>query len=227
MEGAPRVASRRRGTPCRAPQSRRRPGRTRARNRPPRAGRHQLPQVRRWPRLLLRVPAAHPPRLPRRAARGRRRGARPAFLPQALRLRRVRAGAAPRPARGARKPGRLQRALPGLGGRPAAAVSQALRRAGRTMSGAGKVYLVGAGPGAPDLLTLRAARLIESADVVLHDALVHAEVLALARGRLIDVGKRYGKVSTEQRFIDRVLVAAARSHALVVRLKGGDPMLFG
>jgi len=91
----------------------------------------------------------------------------------------------------------------------------------------GKVYLVGAGPGAPDLLTLRAARLIESADVVLHDALVHPEVLALARGRLVDVGKRYGKVSTEQRFTNRALVAAARSHALVVRLKGGDPMLFG
>ena len=95
------------------------------------------------------------------------------------------------------------------------------------MSPVGKVYLVGAGPGAPDLLTLRAARLIAAADVVLHDALVHPEVLALARGRLVDVGKRWGKVSTEQRFIDRALVAAARSHALVVRLKGGDPMLFG
>ncbi len=91
----------------------------------------------------------------------------------------------------------------------------------------GKVYLVGAGPGAPELLTLRAARLIATADVVLHDALVHPEVLALARGRLVDVGKRYGKVSTEQRFINRTLVAAAQTHALVVRLKGGDPMLFG
>jgi uroporphyrin-III C-methyltransferase len=91
----------------------------------------------------------------------------------------------------------------------------------------GKVYLVGAGPGAPDLLTLRAARLVEAADVVLHDALVHPDVLALARGRLVDVGKRYGKVSTEQRFINRALVEAARQHALVVRLKGGDPMLFG
>ncbi len=91
----------------------------------------------------------------------------------------------------------------------------------------GKVYLVGAGPGAPDLLTLRAARLVAAADVVLHDALVHPEVLALARGRLVDVGKRYGKVSTEQRFINRTLIAAAQTHALVVRLKGGDPMLFG
>jgi uroporphyrin-III C-methyltransferase len=92
----------------------------------------------------------------------------------------------------------------------------------------GKVYLVGAGPGAPDLLTLRAARLLASADVVLHDALVHPETLALAaRARLVDVGKRYGKVSTEQRFIHRALIEAARKHAIVVRLKGGDPMLFG
>ena len=91
----------------------------------------------------------------------------------------------------------------------------------------GKVHLVGAGPGAPDLLTLRAARLIAAADVVFHDALVHPEVLALSRGRLVDVGKRYGKVSTEQRFINRALVEAARHHDLVVRLKGGDPMIFG
>jgi uroporphyrin-III C-methyltransferase len=91
----------------------------------------------------------------------------------------------------------------------------------------GKVWLVGAGPGAPDLLTLRAARLIESADIVFHDALVHPEVLALARCRKVDVGKRYGKVSTEQRFINRALVEAARTHERVVRLKGGDPMLFG
>lgn len=91
----------------------------------------------------------------------------------------------------------------------------------------GKVYLVGAGPGAPDLLTLRAARLLEEADIVLHDALVHPDTLALAkRARLIDVGKRYGKVSTEQRFIHRALIEAARTHGVVVRLKGGDPMLF-
>ena len=92
----------------------------------------------------------------------------------------------------------------------------------------GKVYLVGAGPGAPDLLTLRAVRLLEAADVVLHDALVHPGTLALAKNaRLIDVGKRYGKVSTEQRFIHRALIEAARTHETVVRLKGGDPMLFG
>ena len=92
----------------------------------------------------------------------------------------------------------------------------------------GKVYLVGAGPGAPDLLTLRAARLLASADIVLHDALVHPDTLKLAtRARFIDVGKRYGKVSTEQRFIHRALVEAARTHEVVVRLKGGDPMMFG
>ncbi len=84
----------------------------------------------------------------------------------------------------------------------------------------GKVYLVGAGPGAPDLLTLRAARLIEAADIVFHDALIHPDTLALARGaRKIDVGKRYGKVSTEQRFINRALVAAARTHDVVVRIR--------
>jgi uroporphyrin-III C-methyltransferase len=91
-----------------------------------------------------------------------------------------------------------------------------------------KVWLVGAGPGAPDLLTVRALRLIERADILFHDALVLPETLALAKhARLVDVGKRNGKVSTEQRFINRAIVEAARSHATVVRLKGGDPMLFG
>ena len=92
----------------------------------------------------------------------------------------------------------------------------------------GKVYLVGAGPGAPDLLTLRAARLLEAADMVLYDALVHPDTLAIARkARKMDVGKRHGKVSTEQRFIIRALIEAARTHETVVRLKGGDPMIFG
>ena len=92
----------------------------------------------------------------------------------------------------------------------------------------GRVYLVGAGPGAPDLLTLRAARLLEQADVVLYDALVHPETLALAaNAELVDVGKRSGARSTDQRFICRVLVSAARRYQTIVRLKGGDPMLFG
>ena len=92
----------------------------------------------------------------------------------------------------------------------------------------GKVYLVGAGPGAPDLLTLRAARLLGEADVVLHDALVHPDTLALAaRAERIPVGKRCGRQSSAQRFINKRLVDAARRHRIVVRLKGGDPMLFG
>ncbi|MFM9885062.1 MAG: uroporphyrinogen-III C-methyltransferase [Burkholderiales bacterium] len=92
----------------------------------------------------------------------------------------------------------------------------------------GTVYLVGAGPGAPDLLTVRAVRLLERADIVFHDALVHPETLALAaRAEHIAVGKRCGKYSTAQRFINKRLVDAAQHHAVVVRLKGGDPMLFG
>ncbi len=92
----------------------------------------------------------------------------------------------------------------------------------------GKVYLVGAGPGAPDLLTLRAARILEQADIVFHDALVHPEVLALAaRARIVPVGKRCSQISTDQRFINRCLVEAAARYDTVVRLKGGDPMVFG
>ena len=92
----------------------------------------------------------------------------------------------------------------------------------------GTVYLVGAGPGAPDLLTVRAARLLEAADVVFHDALVHPGTLALAvRATIVAVGKRCGRHSTAQRFINKRLVDAAREGRIVVRLKGGDPMLFG
>ena len=92
----------------------------------------------------------------------------------------------------------------------------------------GKVYLVGAGPGAADLLTVRAARLLACADVVLHDALIGDDVLALApRAEKIAVGKRCGAHSTSQRFINKRLVDAARRAKVVVRLKGGDPMLFG
>src|SRR5260370_42038606 len=91
-----------------------------------------------------------------------------------------------------------------------------------------KVYLVGAGPGAPDLLTLRAAEILERAELVFHDALVHPQTLALAaRARKILVGKRSGRHSTAQSFINKRLVDAARKHGVVVRLKGGDPMLFG
>jgi uroporphyrin-III C-methyltransferase len=92
----------------------------------------------------------------------------------------------------------------------------------------GTVYLVGAGPGAADLVTLRAARLLAAADIVLHDALVDPETLAMAtRARLLNVGKRAHRPSTDQSFINRLLVRAAQRHAVVIRLKGGDPMLFG
>ena len=76
----------------------------------------------------------------------------------------------------------------------------------------GTVYLVGAGPGAADLLTVRAARLLEQADIVFHDALVDGETLALARHAvLVAVGKRCGKLSTAQRFINKQLIDAARA----------------
>ena len=92
----------------------------------------------------------------------------------------------------------------------------------------GTVYLVGAGPGAADLLTLRAARLLARADIVFHDALVHRETLEIAaRAEKVEVGKRSGRLSTAQNFINKRLADAARKHRVVVRLKGGDPMLFG
>ncbi len=96
------------------------------------------------------------------------------------------------------------------------------------MAAPGKVYLVGAGPGAVDLITLRGARLLARADVVLYDALVTPEMLELCpRAEKISVGKRSGQRSTAQEVINRQLVECARAHGVVVRLKGGDPMLFG
>ncbi len=90
------------------------------------------------------------------------------------------------------------------------------------------VYLVGAGPGAPDLLTVRAVRILAAADIVFYDALIHPDTLALAEhAEKVAVGKRCGKHSTAQRFINKRLVDAAAKYANVVRLKGGDPMIFG
>jgi uroporphyrin-III C-methyltransferase len=92
----------------------------------------------------------------------------------------------------------------------------------------GKVYLVGAGPGDPELLTLRAARLLREADIVLHDALVSEEILALIEpARRIDIGKRCGTKLLTQEEINALLVSYASSHAVVVRLKSGDPSIFG
>ena len=92
----------------------------------------------------------------------------------------------------------------------------------------GRVYLVGAGPGAADLITVRGAQLLARADVVFHDALVEKEMLAYCpQAEKIAVGKRCGKHSTAQKFINKRLVDAAQKHQVVVRLKGGDPMIFG
>ena len=96
------------------------------------------------------------------------------------------------------------------------------------MAVSGKVYLIGAGPGAADLITVRGARLLAQAEVVLYDALVTPEMLALcAQAELISVGKRSGQRSTAQDAINRLLVDCAFKYRMVVRLKGGDPMLFG
>ncbi|MFP3888815.1 uroporphyrinogen-III C-methyltransferase [uncultured Ralstonia sp.] len=98
-------------------------------------------------------------------------------------------------------------------------------KTGKTL---GRVSLIGAGPGAADLITVRGARLLGEAEVVLHDALVSPEVFQYCpQAVLIAVGKRCGKRSTAQRFINRQLVDLATKYQRVVRLKGGDPMLFG
>ncbi|MCY0996804.1 uroporphyrinogen-III C-methyltransferase [Myxococcus sp. MISCRS1] len=96
-------------------------------------------------------------------------------------------------------------------------------------SSRGRVYLVGAGPGDPELLTLRAARLLREADTVVHDRLIHPGVLEHARphARLIYVGKEGGGDSVRQEDIHAVLIAQARLGRAVVRLKGGDPFVFG
>jgi uroporphyrin-III C-methyltransferase len=92
----------------------------------------------------------------------------------------------------------------------------------------GKVFLVGAGPGDPELLTLKAARLLAEADVVLIDDLAGDDVLLLCpNARVIHVGKRGGCKSTPQAFIEKLLVHEARTGHKVVRLKGGDPSVFG
>ncbi|WP_298923146.1 uroporphyrinogen-III C-methyltransferase [uncultured Ramlibacter sp.] len=98
-----------------------------------------------------------------------------------------------------------------------------------TFPGAGLVTLVGAGPGDPELLTLKAVKAIQAATVLMVDDLVSDEVVALAApgARIVHVGKRGGCKSTPQAFIEKLMVMAAREGENVVRLKGGDPFIFG
>ena len=93
----------------------------------------------------------------------------------------------------------------------------------------GKVWIVGAGPGAPDLLTLKAAALVGTADIIFHDALVNPRILDLARSdtKLVDVGKRGGRPSVSQVSIQTRMIHAALQGGRVVRLKGGDAFIFG
>ncbi len=92
-----------------------------------------------------------------------------------------------------------------------------------------KVFLIGAGPGDPELLTIKALRILQSADVVLHDSLIGPEILNLIppTAERIDVGKRAGFRLLTQQDINSLLLSNAAKHKIVVRLKGGDPLLFG
>jgi uroporphyrin-III C-methyltransferase len=92
-----------------------------------------------------------------------------------------------------------------------------------------KVFLIGAGPGDPELLTIKALRILQSADVVLHDSLIGPEILNLIpqTAECIDVGKRAGFRLLTQQNINSLLLSNAAKHKIVVRFKGGDPLLFG
>ena len=93
----------------------------------------------------------------------------------------------------------------------------------------GKVYLVGAGPGDPGLLTVKAKVLLECADVVIYDALVSPEIVSIIspHAEKIHAGKRRGRHSLPQEETTRLLIEKVQTHAVVVRLKGGDPFVFG
>ncbi len=116
-----------------------------------------------------------------------------------------------------------------LAGEEGAARRQMAAELAGEHAGVGTVFLVGAGPGAADLLTLRAHRLLGEADVIVHDRLVGAEVLELARrdAELIDVGKTPRVHCTDQATINALLIRLAGEGRKVVRLKGGDPFIFG
>jgi uroporphyrin-III C-methyltransferase/precorrin-2 dehydrogenase/sirohydrochlorin ferrochelatase len=123
-------------------------------------------------------------------------------------------------------------AILALSARDGQAIEEDMQRSLAARAGAprtGRVYLVGAGPGRPDLLTVRALQVLGQADVVLHDRLVPGEILGLARrdAEFVDVGKRVGERHDMQRRIHDLLVRYAAQGRQVVRLKGGDPFIFG
>lgn len=93
----------------------------------------------------------------------------------------------------------------------------------------GKVYLVGAGPGDPGLITVKGKTLLENAEAVVYDALVSTAILAMVnpQAELIDAGKRRGRHTKLQSETTQLLAQLAEKHAVVVRLKGGDPFIFG
>ncbi|MEO9601022.1 uroporphyrinogen-III C-methyltransferase [Parasphingorhabdus sp.] len=104
-----------------------------------------------------------------------------------------------------------------------------MEKTSNTATPSGKVHLVGAGPGDPDLLTLKAAKLLERADVVVHDGLVSRDILDLIApsARRISVAKKRSLHSVAQNQINDILISEAEKGHLVVRLKGGDPFIFG
>src|SRR5687767_12678587 len=97
------------------------------------------------------------------------------------------------------------------------------------MKSRGFVYIVGAGPGSPDLITVKGRRCIRTADVILHDRLIDPEILAEARAgaMLIDAGKRFGHEDQQQTEIHKLMLEYAEQGLTVCRLKGGDPFIFG
>jgi uroporphyrin-III C-methyltransferase len=119
----------------------------------------------------------------------------------------------------------LQAAAGGFSEWPGLLADQVVRQ----MNKAGKVYLVGAGPGDPALLTIQALRLLQTADVVFHDDLVSPEILALipSETHVESVGKRCGHASISQQQIHSLMINAAKEGWRVVRLKSGDPLIFG
>lgn len=96
------------------------------------------------------------------------------------------------------------------------------------MTTTAKVYIIGGGPGAADLITVRAQKILQQAQIIFYDALISDEILWLApQAEKISVGKKCGHLSITQEEINSLLISASQKHQIIVRLKGGDPMIFG